>query len=144
MSKAKSASPIVVLHVEDNENDAVLVRQALAAMDASVQCHLVQDGFAALEFVRKKTPRPHLIILDMHLPGKSGLEVLAELKNDSEHMDIPVVIFSSSASKRDIRAAYCAHANSYIRKPEEMDEFFEVIAGVERYWARTVLLPLSN
>lgn len=94
-----------------------------------------------MEFVRKQTPRPDLIILDMNLPFKSGQEVLEELKADADLCEIPVVVFTSSASLRDVRAAYRHQASSYVRKPEDVDEFFKVVAGIERYWTETAVLP---
>jgi DNA-binding response OmpR family regulator len=81
-----------------------------------------------------------LIVLDMHLPLKSGMEVLRELKADAEHLDIPIVIFSNSNSVKEVRDAYASHANSYVRKPMNVDEFFATIALVYRYWADTVVL----
>jgi chemotaxis family two-component system response regulator Rcp1 len=144
MADARRTRPVVVLHVEDNDGDVILVRDALAAVDATVVLHVVQDGHAAVEFVRRQSPRPDLIILDMHLPKKSGIEVLKELKTDADHMHIPIVIFSNSNSTKEVRDAYSSHANSYIRKPLDIDEFFAAIASFEQYWARTVVLPPNN
>lgn len=135
---------IEVLLVEDNHGDVLLVRQALKSIATAVQLHVAKDGAAALEFVRRKSPQPDLIILDMNLPQKSGAEVLDELKADTELREIPVVVFSSSGAVRDVRAAYRAQASSYVRKPEDVDEFFAVVAGMERYWTKTVLLPSAQ
>jgi len=143
MAKVNRTRPIVVLHVEDSDMDVALVREALTTVDATVILHVVQDGPAAVEFVRKRSPRPDLIILDMHLPTTSGIEVLKELKEDAEHLDIPIVIFSNSNSIKEVQDAYTNHANSYIRKPADLDEFFAAIASLEQYWAHTVILPAN-
>ncbi len=142
MGKAGTARTIQVLLVEDNDGDVLLVRQALKAVDSHVQLHVVSNGISALTFVRNSTPRPHLIILDMNLPEKAGGEVLQELKGDSALSHIPVVIFTSSGALSDIHLAYRSHAAGYIQKPQDVDEFFAAVAGLERYWTHTVLLPV--
>jgi chemotaxis family two-component system response regulator Rcp1 len=107
---------INVLLVEDNHGDVMLIRQALKTINAALHLHVAVDGIAGLEFVRRGSPRPDVIILDLNLPGKSGSDVLRELKGDSELTEIPVVVFSSSAASSDVQASYRAHASSYIRK----------------------------
>jgi chemotaxis family two-component system response regulator Rcp1 len=140
MGRMKSRA-ISVLLVEDNQGDVLLVRQALNATDTSIELHVARDGVAGLEFVRRKNPKPDLIILDLNLPQKSGCEVLQELKADAELSEIPVVVFSTSGARCDVRAAYRAHASSYVQKPHDVDAFFAVVADLKRYWTETVLLP---
>jgi two-component system, chemotaxis family, response regulator Rcp1 len=132
---------IDVLLVEDNEGDVVLFRTALKANHARFRLHVVSDGVAALDFVRKQSPRPQLLVLDLNLPRKTGLEVLAELKSDPKFAGLPVVIFSSSAATQDVEMAYRAHASGYIQKPDNVDSYFSTIASFERYWIQMVLLP---
>ena len=143
MGKVGTAKTIHVLLVEDNDGDVLLVRQALKAADSRVQLHVVSNGISALRFVSNGSPRPHLIILDMNLPEKAGGEVLQELKGDDALLEIPVVIFTSSSALNDVHLAYRSHAAGYIQKPQDVDEFFAAVAGLERYWARTVLLPAT-
>jgi CheY-like chemotaxis protein len=131
---------IDVLLVEDNDGDVILVQEALQAANAHVQLHVVTDGVSALDFVRRQNPRPHLILLDLNLPQKPGREVLNELKSDLDSRAIPIVVFTSSGALKDVHSAY-SHASGYIQKPPDVDEFFAAIAGLERYWAQTVLLP---
>jgi CheY-like chemotaxis protein len=130
-----------VLLVEDNDGDIILIRLALDESRAPVRLHVAKDGVEALAFVQRGQPRPDLIILDLNLPRKSGREVLAELKAHPDLKEIPVVIFTSSRADRDVRTAYRAHANTYVRKPEDIDEFYAAVAGLHRYWSETALLP---
>jgi chemotaxis family two-component system response regulator Rcp1 len=143
MNRMKTRKTVDVLLVEDNDGDVLLVRRALRAIDTTVQLHVVTDGNAALEFVRRGSPLPDLIILDLNLPRMSGNEVLGELKDDPELREIPVVVFSSSGNSRDVQSAYRGHASSYIQKPQDVDEFFAAVAGLVRYWTKTVLLPTN-
>ena len=130
-----------VLLVEDNKGAVLLVRAALEASHARVRLHVVSNGVAALDFVRRQNPRPQLLILDVNLPRKTGLEVLTELKSDPQFAGLPIVMFSSSAATQDVEMAYRAHACGYIQKPDNVDTFFAAIASFERYWTQTVLLP---
>ena len=141
MEMAKHERCIDVLLVEDNRSDVLLVRTAFEASHARVRLHVVSNGVAALDFVRQENPRPQLMILDVNLPNKNGLEVLAELKSDPKFAGLPIVMFSSSAASRDVEMAYRAHACGYIQKPDNVDTFFAAIASFERYWTQTVLLP---
>jgi CheY-like chemotaxis protein len=131
-----------VLLVEDDAGDALLVREALdRGHDAGHRCHLVGDGDAALRFARQSgefadAPRPRLILLDLNLPGLSGLEVLGSLKSDDELRTIPVVVLSSSRHPADVSRSYRLHANAYIVKPVDLDDFVSMIAAVDACFLR--------
>jgi CheY-like chemotaxis protein len=141
MYKSRNPTCLDVLLVEDNEGDVILVRKALEAAATTAILHVVSNGADALDFVRQENPRPDLIILDLNLPQMSGNQVLLKLKSDATICKIPVVIFTSSAARGDIHGAYAGHASGYVQKPVNIDDFFAAVASIERYWARTVLLP---
>ena len=146
MSKNINVKPIEILLIEDNPGDADL---ALEAMEQSKICnnlHWVEDGVAAMEFLRKKGKykqalRPDLILLDLNLPKKDGREVLAEIKEDSSLKRIPVVILTTSRAEEDILKTYNLHANCYISKPLGIDEFLKVVKSIENFWMSIVVLP---
>lgn len=132
---------IRILLVEDNHGDIDLVREALRDFAPRVQLHVAENGIDALECVRDRRSRPHLIVLDLNIPGKSGYDVLRELKEDPELCELPVVIFTSSTAQKDVHTAYRLHANSFVRKPVDLDEFFAVIGSLQRFWVETAILP---
>ena len=137
-------SPQVLL-VDDNPADVELVRVASAGGRYGTEIHSEEDGEKALAYLRRVTrgdgPTPDLIMLDLNLPGKQGIEILAEVKGDPSLCGIPVVIFSSSQLQRDIRACYQAGANCYVRKPGELDEFFSAVRAIEEFWFGAAWLP---
>jgi CheY-like chemotaxis protein len=137
---------IEILLVEDNPGDARLALEALK--EARVRNHLsiVEDGEAALEFLRREgrytdAHRPDLILLDLNLPRKSGREVLEEIKADPDLHRIPVVVLTTSQAEEDIARAYDLNANCYITKPVDLDQFFNVIKTIEDFWLTVVRLP---
>jgi two-component system, chemotaxis family, response regulator Rcp1 len=134
---------IQILVVEDNAGDIFLIKEGLHNAGAIFNVHVVKDGLGAIEFVEQGKPRPDLVILDLNIPGLSGHEVLERLKSNPEFMEIPVVVFSSSSSTQDIKAAYKLRANSYVKKPSDLDEFFAAIAAIENFWTQTAVLPLT-
>ncbi len=126
---------IQILLVEDNRGDARLCSEALKESQLLHDLYVVQDGTQALSFLRRGTsftnaPRPDVIILDLNLPGKNGLEVLDEIRSDHDLHEIPVIIFTSSASDLDVLIAYKKHANAYLVKPSNISEFNEVIDAI--------------
>jgi len=143
MNNAQRPGIIHVLLVEDNDGDVLLIRQALKTPSIRLELHVASTGESALEFVRGNNPRPHVIILDLNLPEKTGGEVLQELKSDGELRKIPVVVLTSSGALSDVQSAYGWQAAGYIRKPEDVDEYFAAVAALERYWTQTVLLPAA-
>lgn len=138
--------PVNILLVEDNPGDVRLTEEALSEGDISVQLHVVRDGVEALNLLRQKTstalsPRPDLILLDLNLPKKSGLEVLEEIKNDKDLKRIPVIILTTSKEERDILRAYDLHANGFIVKPVDLNEFIRAVRSVSEFWLTVVTLP---
>jgi len=138
--------PIEILLVEDNEGDARLAKEALS--DAKVANNLVwvKDGVEAIAYLRgegeyKGTVRPDVMLLDLNLPKKDGREVLAEVKQDPDLKRIPVVILTVSEAQEDIVKTYDLHANCYIRKPIDLDQFIKVVRAIESFWLTIVKLP---
>jgi CheY-like chemotaxis protein len=138
-----STRAIHILVVEDNAGDIFLIKEGFHGIGAAFDVHVVKDGLGAIDFVEHGKPRPDLVILDLNIPGLSGHEVLRRLKSNPEFMEIPVVVFSSSNSVHDIRTSYKLRANSYVKKPSDLDEFFAAIAAIENFWTHTAALPLN-
>jgi chemotaxis family two-component system response regulator Rcp1 len=137
---------IDILLVEDNEGDARLAKEALRDSKIRNTLHHVTDGEEAMAFLRKegkysKLPRPDLILLDLNLPKKDGRQVLAEIKGDENLRRIPVVILTVSSAEEDVLKAYNLHANCYITKPLDLDQFMKVVRSVEDFWLTIVKLP---
>jgi CheY-like chemotaxis protein len=123
----------VVLVVEDNPDDVVMIREAFEQSLTSIQPYVVSNGEQAIKFVRRMdsdAPRPSLILLDLNLPIRNGLDVLAELKSDTEFLSIPIVMLTTSQAPDDIQWCYSLHANAYIIKPSDFDGFADVIKQV--------------
>ena len=138
--------PIEVLLVEDNPGDVRLTREALREGKVHNRLSVVQDGVEAMAFLRRQppylnAPRPDVILLDLNLPRKDGREVLEEVKNDPELQSIPVVVLTSSQAERDIARAYALHANCYISKPVDLEQFITVVKSIEDFWFTIVKLP---
>lgn len=146
MTNEKGNGPIEILLVEDNEGDARLAREALKDAKVINTIHRVADGVEAMAFLRKqgkysKAVRPDLILLDLNLPKKDGREVLAEIKQDDDLKRIPVVILTVSKAEEDITRTYNLHANCYITKPVDLDQFLKVVKAIENFWLTVVKLP---
>lgn len=138
--------PIEVLLVEDNPGDVRLTREALKEGKVHNNLHVAPDGVEALAFLRREgryadAVRPDLILLDLNLPRKGGREVLEEIKGDPALRHIPVVILTSSSAEQDIARAYDLHANCYISKPVDLDQFITVVKSIEDFWFTVVKLP---
>lgn len=148
MSDRTTVRPIEILLIEDSPSDADLAREALGHGKILNNLHFVEDGVEAMKFLRRKepylsVPRPDLILLDLNLPKKSGVEVLTEIKTDQSLKLIPVVILSTSAAQEDIIKAYSLHANCYITKPVDFVQFTKVIRLIEEFWLAVVQLPVN-
>ena len=146
MDTCATIRPIDILLVEDNLGDIDLAREALGMGKLHNSLHVVQDGVAAMDFLRKKgkyanSPRPDLIILDLNLPKKDGRQVLAEIKVDEDLKRIPVVILTTSCAEEDVIKTYNLHANCYISKPIDMKQFLHVVQSIEEFWLSIVVLP---
>lgn len=138
--------PLNVLLVEDNPGDIRLMREALRSSNTTQKLDAVEDGEEALAYLRREAPysdvpKPDLIFLDLNLPKKDGREVLNEIKQDDALKRIPVVILTTSEAERDVSRAYDLHANCYVKKPTDLDEYMEVIRACENFWLHIVRLP---
>jgi chemotaxis family two-component system response regulator Rcp1 len=142
----KTVHPIEILLVEDNPGDSRLAKEALKESKLINNLSIVEDGLEAMNFLFKKgkysnSPRPDLIILDLNLPKKDGREVLAEIKNNDNLKRIPVVILTISKAEEDILKSYNLHANCFITKPIDLDQFIKVVQSIEDFWLTIVKLP---
>lgn len=140
---------IEILLVEDSPGDVRLTREALKEAKMRNNLHVVGDGVEAMSFLRKKdkyanAPRPDLILLDLNLPKKDGREVLAEIKSDEDLKNIPVVVLTISKSEEDILRSYNLHANCYVTKPIDFDQFTTVVKAFENFWFTIVKLPMKR
>lgn len=147
MSRAEtSVRSLQILLIEDNPADVELARQCFQESRIPNEVHAAPNADAAFAFLRRKgqfanAPRPHLVLLDLNLPGIDGREILGAIKGDPELQLIPVVVLTTSDADRDVREAYRLHANSYLRKPVDLDEFIELADTVCTYWFRFVIPP---
>jgi two-component system, chemotaxis family, response regulator Rcp1 len=140
------AMPIDILLVEDNLGDVRLTQEALAESKVKNNLYVVRDGLEAMAFLHREGKyadaiRPDLILLDLNLPKKDGREVLSEIKADEELRRIPVVILTVSSAEEDILRTYDLHANCYITKPMDLDQFIKVVKSIEDFWLTIVKLP---
>ena len=138
--------PIQILLVEDSPSDAKLTKKALKHARVTNEINHITDGIKAMEFLKQQgeyidAPRPDLILLDLNLPRKKGLEILEEIKQDPELQAIPVVIITSSHEEEDILRSYNLHANSYVTKPVDFEKFLEIVHCIEGFWLTVVMLP---
>ena len=138
--------PIEILLVEDNPGDARLTREALALSKIRNRLHHVRDGEEAIAFLRHQpphalAPEPDLILLDLNLPRRSGREVLEEVKKDPRLVHIPIVVLTSSQAEEDILGSYRLHANCFITKPADLNQYMNVVNTVRAFWLSTVRLP---
>ena len=142
----RACRPIEILMVEDNPGDVRLTIEALQEGKVRNNLTTVEDGEAAMKFLRRqgpysKVPRPDLVLLDLNLPKKNGREVLAEIKDDPDLKRIPVVILTVSEAEQDIIKSYNLHANCYITKPVNLEQFIKVVRSIEDFWLSIVMLP---
>jgi CheY-like chemotaxis protein len=146
MSNHQLVKPINILLVEDNPGDADLAREALENSKMNNNLQVVDDGEKAMAFLRREgaytdVPRPDLILLDLNLPKKDGRQVLAEIKSDGSLKRIPVVILTTSRAEEDVLKTYDLHANCFITKPIDLNQFLHVVRSIEDFWLSIVVLP---
>ena len=134
----------VVLLVEDDPDDVIMIREAFEQSLTPIQLYVVSNGEQAIKFVRRTDTdalRPSLILLDLNLPIRNGLDVLAELKSDTEFLSIPIVVLTTSQAPNDIQQCYSLHANAYIIKPPDFDGYADVIKQVATCFLGLISLP---
>ena len=146
MAKQVSGAPVEILLVEDNPADVRLTQEALKEGKVYNNLHWAKDGVEALEFLRRQgkhsaAPRPDIILLDLNLPKKDGREVLHEIKNDEKLKRIPVVILTTSKAEEDVLKSYNLHANCYVTKPVDLEQFIVVVKSIDMFWLTVVTLP---
>jgi CheY-like chemotaxis protein len=141
--------PIAVLLVEDDPGDTLMIREALQAHAPETDIATVGDGVDAMRYLRGQdefagSRRPDLVLLDLNMPRKDGREVLAEVKADENLRSIPVVVLTTSDSIQDIRRSYQLHANAYVTKPADFDDFTAVVTCIERFFGQIAQRPRLN
>ncbi len=135
-----------ILMAEDNPADVRLMQLMLREAEVPSELHSVPDGEEALAYLRHQgkygdAKRPNLVLLDLNMPKRDGRSVLREVKADPDLRRIPIIVMTSSGAEEDIRQAYDAHANSYVRKSGDLGALKEIVATIERFWFRTAELP---
>lgn len=145
-SRDNESRTIIILLVEDNPGDARLTQEAMRDSKMLNLVHVVEDGVEAMAFLRREgryreAPRPDLILLDLNLPKKDGRAVLAEIKVDPDLRRIPVVVLTTSRSEEDVLKAYDLHANAYVTKPVDLEQFMRIVALIDDFWFNVVTLP---
>lgn len=141
--------PVEILLVEDNPGDERLTREALKEGKVFSNLHWVMDGVEALQFLRRQArfagvPRPDIILLDLNLPKKDGREVLQEIKSDPALKQIPVVVLTTSKAEEDVVRSYNLHANCYVTKPVDLENFITAVQSIDRFWLTVATLPPSE
>jgi CheY-like chemotaxis protein len=138
--------PVEILLVEDNIGDVGLIEEVFEEAKIKNILNIAEDGEEAMLYLRGKgrfsgSPRPDIIILDLNLPKKDGREVLREIKEDEKLHNIPVIVLTTSSAENDVLGAYGLHANAYITKPFDFDQFIKVVGSIENFWLEIVKLP---
>lgn len=146
MSPESRERPVEILLVEDNPGDVRLTVEALREGNFRNNLNVAVDGVEALAYLRRegryaRSTRPDLILLDLNLPRKDGREVLAEIKADDELKSIPVVVLTTSSAEQDVLGSYDLHANCYITKPVDLEQFITVVKSIQQFWLTIVKLP---
>jgi len=146
MSFATFVRAIDILLVEDNPGDVRLTQETLTNSKMHNNVIVVSNGEQALAYLYRRgeyrdAVRPDLILLDLNLPKKGGHEVLAQVKEDPELKHIPIVILTSSKAEEDILKTYNLHANCYVTKPLDLEQFSTVVNAIESFWLSIVKLP---
>ena len=149
MSAAEFMKPVEILLVEDNPGDVRLTKEALREAKVINNLTVLKDGVEALAFLRRQgiydnAATPHLILLDLNLPRKDGREVLAEIKADEKLKRIPVVVLTTSQDEQDVFKSYNLHANCYVTKPVDLEQFMTVVKSIEDFWLGIVMLPKNG
>ena len=141
-----AGAAIDVLLVEDDPGDELMTREAFEFNKVGNTLHVVRDGEQALDFLYRRgdypdAVRPDLILLDLNLPKYDGRQVLEKIKSDPDLADIPVVILTTSGAEEDIVRSYKLHANAYVTKPVDLDQFIAAVRQIDDFWVQVVRLP---
>jgi chemotaxis family two-component system response regulator Rcp1 len=142
----RTGAPIEVLLVEDSPGDVRLTQEAFRSANPSIHLHVATDGVEAMAFLRQEgahvhAPRPDLILLDLNLPKMDGREILANIKKDESLKRIPTVILTTSDAEVDITKSYQLHANCYLNKPVQLNDFENLVKSINDFWLTDVKLP---
>jgi two-component system response regulator len=146
-ARNQDSRPVVnILLVEDNPADVGLVEEAFRDGKLQYDLFVAENGVLAIDFLRRRgkfptAPMPDLILLDLNLPKKDGREVLAEVKNDPVLREVPVIVLTTSDDEMDVHKAYGLHANCYLTKPVDVDDFMRKVRSIEDFWLTFVRLP---
>lgn len=137
---------VEILLVEDSEPDILLTEEAFSESKVKNHLNVARDGEEALQFLRREgefadAPRPDVILMDINMPRKNGLEVLEEIKADPELRSIPVLILTTSQADEDVRRSYSGHASGYVVKPVGFENFLQAIRAFEEFWLTFVRFP---
>jgi CheY-like chemotaxis protein len=146
MSQPLEERRIEVLLVEDDPGDVVMTREAFQDYKVRNQLHVVNDGTEAMAFLRQEgqfagRPRPDLVLLDLNLPKMDGREVLEAIKSDPDLASIPVVVLTTSENEDDVLRSYSLHANAYVTKPVDFEQFIDVVRQIDDFFISVVRLP---
>lgn len=146
MNTQNAAKSIEILLVEDSKGDVGLIEEVFEDAKIRNNLRVVEDGEEAILYLRGEgkfsgVSRPDIILLDLNLPKKDGREVLEEVKNDEDLKNIPVVVLTTSQAEADILKSYNLHANAYVTKPVDFDQFIKVVKSIEDFWLEVVKLP---
>lgn len=134
----------IVLIIDDNPTDVLLMKEAFALSGIDSEIHSAEDGVRVLELLGKKNssdqlPRPDIILLDLNMPKKNGLEVLVELKSDPKFSTIPIIVYTSSVVPDDVKSAYRRHANAYVKKPGDFESYIKIAKSISDFWLSSAI-----
>lgn len=146
MTPARRA--IDVLLVEDDPGDVLLTREVMEHNEITKTLHVASDGQEGLDFLYKRgahadAPQPDLILLDLNLPKYDGRQLLEQIKSDADLCHIPVVVLTTSSAEEDVLTSYQLHANAYVTKPVDVDQFMKAVRQIDEFFIQVVRLPQS-
>jgi chemotaxis family two-component system response regulator Rcp1 len=146
VNNEQTGKPVQILLVEDNPGDVRLTKETLKRAKVTLNLQVVGDGVEAMALLRQqgkyaRAPRPDLVLLDLNLPKKDGREVLGEIKQDPDLRRIPVVVLTISNAEEDIVKSYNLHANAFVSKPLNLEQFAKITKAIEDFWFTVVKLP---
>jgi len=146
MRSKNNTRPHVILMIDDNPTDVLLMKEAFSFCEGkNYEIHVAEDGVYAMDFLKRQgqyhaAPRPDIILLDLNMPRKNGLEVLMAVKSDLNFKYIPTLVYSSSVVKEDVKAAYNSFANGYIKKSVDFDECIQIAKSINDFWFSASIL----